>query len=257
MTDISLIQYARLLGSNTVIGMAEKVGLTPPPPPISVRNLVDLAGRTILPFAPVDLQPQNGAHDISNKPYLFFRDPEAGTPAAAGQFQFIVTQNNVIVDPSHRLTGAAVTPSPLTPPGIKWLFPLPPGEVTLTVWGQNRAGTGPASTSIFTVVSLPPAPPQVKPSIAVSSSGSGQESDFVVTGSGFSPNKDVRIRVVDDVGNELDFHQSADGSGNLNARLGIACNSGLELHFSATDGRPDPSDLTGFLWSNTFTVLCP
>jgi hypothetical protein len=257
MTDISLIQYARLLGSNTMIGMAEKVGLTPPPPPISMRNLVELAGRIILPFAPVDLQPQNGAHDISNNPNLFFRDPGAGSPAAAGQFQFIVTQNNVIVDPSHKLTGAAVTSSPLTPPGIKWLFPLPPGEVTLTVWGQNKAGTGPASTSTFTVSLPPPPPPQVRPSIAVTSSGSGQGSVFVVTGSGFSPNKDVRIRVVDDVLNERDFHQSADGFGKLNARLGIPCNSGLGLHFSATDGRPDPSDLTGVLWSNTFTMPCP
>ncbi|MBV9672634.1 MAG: hypothetical protein JO076_07390 [Verrucomicrobia bacterium] len=257
MTDISLIQYARLLGSNTVIGMAEKVGLTRPPPPISVHNLVALAGRMIVPFAPVDLQPQNGAQDISNNPDLFFRDPEAGTPAAAGQFQFIVTQNDVIVDPSHKLTGAAVTPSPLTPPNIKWLFPLPPGEVTLTVWGQNKAGTGPASSSTFTVVGLPPPPPEVKPSIAVSSSGSGQGSVFVVTGSAFLPNKDVRIRVVDDLGNERDFHQSADGVGNLNTRLGVPCNSGLELHFSATDGRSDPSDLTGFLWSNTFNVPCP
>lgn len=42
--EISLIQYARCLGSNTVIGMAQKVGLTPPPPPISVRHLLDLAG---------------------------------------------------------------------------------------------------------------------------------------------------------------------------------------------------------------------
>jgi hypothetical protein len=165
MADISLIQYARLLGSNTVIGMAEKVGLTPPPPPISVRNLVDLAGRIILPLAPVDLQPQNGAHDVSNTPSLFFRDPGAGTPAAAGQFEFLVTQNNVIVDPSHKLTGPAVTSSPLTPPGVKWLFPLPSGEVTLTVWGQNKAGEGPASTSTFTVSSPLPPPPPVSPTI--------------------------------------------------------------------------------------------
>jgi hypothetical protein len=67
----------------------------------------------------------------------------------------------------------------------------------------------------------------------------------------------VRIRVVDDALNERDTHQSADGSGHLNARLPIPCNSGLGLHFSATDGRPDSSDLTGFLWSNTFNIPCP
>jgi hypothetical protein len=105
-------------------------------------------------------------------------------------------------------------------------------------------------------------PPPVKPTISVSSSGSGQGSVFVVSGSGFSgvspnkPNKDVRIRVVDADFHEMDFHQSADGSGNLNAKLGIPCSPG-GLHFSATDGRPDFSDLTGFLWSNTFNIPCP
>jgi hypothetical protein len=256
MTDISLVQYARLLGSNTVIGMAQKVGLTPPPPPISVRNLINLAGQIIKPFAPVDLQPQNGAQGISNNPDLFFRDPGAGTPAAALEFQFLVSQNNVVVG-SPPLTGPESTPSPLAPPGAKWFVPLPPGKVTLTVWGQNKAGDGPVSTSTFTVSGPPPPPPPVKPTISVTSSGSGQSSVFVVSGSGFTPNQDVRIRVVDDALNERDFHQSADGSGNLNARLAIPCAAGGGLHFSATDGRPDPSDLTGLLWSNTFTTSCP
>ncbi|MGH7869903.1 MAG: hypothetical protein ACREP9_20275, partial [Candidatus Dormibacteraceae bacterium] len=135
MTDISLIQYARLLGSNTVIGMAQKVGLRPPPPPISVRNLINLAGQIILPLAPVDLQPQNGAQGISNNPDLFFRDQGAGTPAAVWEFKFIVTQNNVVVDPQQ--TDWAVTTGPVTPPGFKYFVPLPPGTVTLSVRGTN------------------------------------------------------------------------------------------------------------------------
>jgi hypothetical protein len=93
--------------------------------------------------------------------------------------------------------------------------------------------------------------------ISVSSSGSGQAALFVVSGSGFSPNHDVRIRVVDDVLNERDFNQSTDSGGRLNARVGIPCNSGLAMHFSATDGRSDPTDLTGLLWSNTFNMPCP
>ena len=40
MANISLNQYALILGANTVIGMAQKVGLNPPPPTISVRNLI-------------------------------------------------------------------------------------------------------------------------------------------------------------------------------------------------------------------------
>lgn len=157
----SLIQYARLLGSNTLLGMAEKVGLTPPPPPISVRNLIDLAGRIILPFAPVDLQPQNGASGLSKDPNLLFRDPGAGTPAQAFQFEFALTQNNILLN-SPPLTGGSSVSSPLVPPGVKWGFPLPPGKVTLTVSGRNKAGRGPVSTSTFTVSSPPPPPPPTK-----------------------------------------------------------------------------------------------
>ena len=164
MADIRLDEYARLLGSNTVIGMAEKVGLTRPPPRISVRNLVDLAAGVILPFAPVDLLPQNGAGGISSSPDLYFRDPGAGTPAAAAQFEFVLTQNGIIVDPGPNFVLGAGTASPLTPPGVKWGFPLPPGEVTLTVSGMTKAGKkGPASSSTFNVGSLPPTPtPQTK-----------------------------------------------------------------------------------------------
>jgi hypothetical protein len=167
MTDISLIQYARILGSTTVIGMAGKVGLTPPPPPISVRNLVDAAGQIILPLAPVDLRPQNGASGVSNNPDIFFRDPGADTPAAAVQFEFTVTQNNIAIDPKHELSGprALFTHAPKSaPPGMKWISPLPPGEVTLKVSGLNKAGKkGPTSTSTFIVVGTPTPPtPQTK-----------------------------------------------------------------------------------------------
>jgi outer membrane protein assembly factor BamB len=40
MADISLNQVASVLGSTTVSGMAQKMGLWPPPPAISVRDLV-------------------------------------------------------------------------------------------------------------------------------------------------------------------------------------------------------------------------
>jgi hypothetical protein len=259
MADISLIQFARLLGSNTLLGMAQKVGLTPPPPPISARNIVVLAGRIILPFAPVDLQPPNGASGISNNPNLFFRDPGAGTPAAAQHFEYIVTQNRVIVDPSHVLTGGGITGNPVTPPGFKWFSSLPPGQVTLTVSGTNRAGKGPSSTSTFTVSGPTPIPLPVKPQISVSSSGTGQSSVFVITGSGFLRNHDVIIRVADDSNPPLGLvlHHNSDSQGNLNARFGIPCNSRLTVHFTATDGRPDPTTVLNQLESNTFDIPCP
>lgn len=162
----SLIKFAGILGSNTVVGMAQKLGLSRPPPRISVRDLFDLAQRTILPFAPVDLQPVNGAIGVSNTPDIFFRDPMTDTPVAAAQFGYRVTQNNVAIDPGHQLSGlqALFSHGPRSaPPGLKWISPLPPGPVTLEVFGLNKARQpGATSRSTFTVAgSLPiPHPPQ-------------------------------------------------------------------------------------------------
>jgi hypothetical protein len=63
--------------------------------------LVDIAvqAKRVTPLAPVDLRPQNGASGIQNAPYLFFVDPGAGTTSAADSFEFLVSQNNVVVDP--------------------------------------------------------------------------------------------------------------------------------------------------------------
>jgi hypothetical protein len=151
----SLNQIAQLLGSNTVIGMAQKVGLTPPPPSISVRNLINLADPP-LPLAPVDLQPNNGARSVSNDPLIFFRDPGAGTRKAAGQFEFVLLHNGVMLG-SPPATGATSISSPVTPFKIGF-FTLPPGQITLSVGGRNRTGVGPFSTSTFMVISPTPTP---------------------------------------------------------------------------------------------------
>ena len=130
------------------------------------------------------------------------------------------------------------------------------GKVTLTVFGKNNAGNGPSSSSTFTVISPPTTPPTpvVKPSITVN-----YKSGFVVTGSHFSPNKRVTIRVVDDgdPAHYLDYYQTSDSKGDFTTTLSITCNAGYNLHFSATDLRPDSTDLTGDLWSNTVTIACP
>ena len=99
----------------------------------------------------------------------------------------------------------------------------------------------------------PTPPPSSQPQISVSS----QSGTFAVSGSGFLATTNVTIRVVDDAFNTLTFRQSTDSTGQLSATLPISCVSGLSLHFSATDSRPNPSDLTGVLWSNTITTTCP
>jgi hypothetical protein len=127
----------------------------------------------------------------------------------------------------------------------------------------NISRVGVQSTGITTlqknivIDARPHVVPPVHPTIGVTSSGTGQSSVFTVTGSGFLPSSNVRIRVVDDQLTERDFNQSSDAQGKLNARFSLPCISGLTLHFSATDGRPDASDLTGVLFSNTVNSSCP
>jgi hypothetical protein len=112
---------------------------------------------------------------------------------------------------------------------------------------------------IRTLDSLRP-PEPTKPQITVRSEGVGGAAVFIIEGVGFKPNapsRTVTVRVVDDALATRNFQQSVDANGRLVMRQSIACISGLGLHFSATDSRPDPSDLTGVMWSNTVNISCP
>jgi LGFP repeat len=104
-------------------------------------------------------------------------------------------------------------------------------------------------------------PVQVAPTtpvnLSVSSSGKGASSSYAIKGTGFQPNGTVSVRVVDDTLKTLYFTQRASASGVIDLKQPIPTVSGLPLHFSATDGRPDPRDVTGMLWSNTVTLVSP
>lgn len=129
-----------------------------------------------------------------------------------------------------------------------------------------RAVGLPAPHSVRTLIrmvdSLPSARPsdpgdEPAPQIGVRSEGVGSAAVFIVTGTGFLPNRTVTVRVVDDQLATLNFQQSADAGGKLVMRQSIPCLSGRRLHFSATDSRRDPDDLTGVKWSDTVHMSCP
>lgn len=252
----SLKQFGRFLGSNTVIGMAQKVGLTPPPPPLSVRNLVHLAGR---PLQPTNIQLSFSGHPLPpndvpiTQSEISWEDPGAGSLRQATTWEVRLKK---VGSPFDFLV-IGTSREPHSPINVVLEFN---SSYLLIITPSNARGKGPDSPvfEFHTRPSLPlPLPQFVKPVITVSGSGSGLGSVFVVSGSGFSPNSNVRVHVVDDQLNQRDFNQSADGQGKLNGRIGLPCNSGLGLHFSATDGRSDPSDRTGVLFSNTFNTTCP
>jgi hypothetical protein len=100
----------------------------------------------------------------------------------------------------------------------------------------------------------PPPPPPAKPTISnVVNKGAG---NFEVKGSGFLKSHAVHLRVVNDATFASNSYTgSSDGSGSLDMMITIpGLSSGTLLDFSANDERPDPSDITGTLWSNTFKI---
>ncbi|WP_189232871.1 hypothetical protein [Streptomyces flaveolus] len=102
----------------------------------------------------------------------------------------------------------------------------------------------------------PPPPPITKPQITVRTEGAGDSAVFLIDGVRFVGDTTVTVRVVDDALSQRTFQQTSDSGGELHMRQSIPCLSGLPLHISATDSRPD-RDPTGVLWSNTVTLPCP
>jgi hypothetical protein len=111
--SISLGPFAIALGSNSVSGMAQKVGLKwPPPPLISVRNLIGIAGQ---PLKPTHLVPQGGT--IPLKTILELQDPGVGRLKQATSWHWQIT----LWDPDPRREkligqGTVQTPTVDLPP---------------------------------------------------------------------------------------------------------------------------------------------
>jgi len=85
---------------------------------------------------------------------------------------------------------------------------------------------------------------------------------IVITGRGFRPNAAITIRVTDQTLRSLFFQMNnghritASSSGTLNETFRSVCQLPGILYFAAQDGRSNPSDMTGTLWSNTPMITC-
>jgi hypothetical protein len=267
MASISLIKFGRLVGSNTALGMARTLGVTSPPP-ISVRALVESFG---LPLQPTDLKL---FWDLNSAGQVIFRPPgvtgvpldktiqfdwrdSADTPARKAK-SFLLDIKVAATGQEFVAPGGLSCPFSSFGPGLGTTGFKPNTRYSWNVTALNDFGTGESSETFTFQTVGPTIPPPVKPQISVSSSGTGQSSVFVITGSGFLKNHFVNITIADDALHTLNLQQSSDGQGNLNARFGLPCTSRLGLHFTATDGRPDPTNvITQTLESNTFDIPCP
>jgi hypothetical protein len=149
-------------------------------------------------------------------------------------------------------------------------------EVTgsLTVQKQNlsdlilklttRVATLEATASNVTNGGIPVHLPTLRPVIEVTAL---RPHAFDLTGSGFSSFGRIKFKVfnlttqnsVEIAGESQDenvvSNLFADKDGGLVVHEQIQCNSSDVLMFSAHDGRKDPNDLTGILWSNTDTEV--
>src|SRR5947209_13042711 len=155
-----------------------------------------------------------------------------------------------------------------------------PGVYVFTV--QRTGWTGPSGPTTLTKQlnipafaphpTPPPPPPHVQPpTITVTFSGSIEDAKFHVIGSGFLPNRPatnqgVAIRFVDAnllTETRRDFVAST-AAGTIDhviegdlSNLTLNALGTATLAISATDGRPNPADTTGFLWSNTVPTTFP
>jgi hypothetical protein len=147
MPSISLRPFTAALGSNSVSGMAQKVGLKwPPPPPISVRNLMRIAGQ---PLKPTHLVPQGGGPVTPVKPILNWEDPGVGSVRQATSWFWRLKLWN----PDPRRT-KVVGEGTVQTSEVDFTTPLSGALDPLTtyMWNvvpSNPYGTGPSSDDAF------------------------------------------------------------------------------------------------------------
>lgn len=168
MATISLLKFGRLLGSNTVLGMAKILGVTPPPPPISIRALVESFG---LPLQPTDLKL---FWDLDVAGQIIFHPPDAtGVPLDKTiQFDFRDPANTPVrkatsfeLDIKVAATGQEFGRSPFS--FVRGFGTTGFQSNTAYSWNVlaiNDFGRGPGSpTFTFQTAGPPPPPPPPHP----------------------------------------------------------------------------------------------
>lgn len=129
-----------------------------------------------------------------------------------------------------------------------------------SAWIRMEAPKEPPRTQAPPPPAQSPHPQGSGPTITVTTTGGAASTVFKVGGSGFLGSVQVTIR-----GARIDAGQiihvywltNSDSAGKIQYDIPLPCVPGLGISFSANDGRPNPADLTGKLWSNTVTVACP
>lgn len=223
-----------------------------------------------VPAPPILDKPPQGATGIDQKPTLSWHDPRAGQDGRADSYELEVRQGSTAIVPSTPITGTSFQIATALNYATNY---------TWQVRAKNTSGASGFASSSFTVKPEPPPPPPVIDSYDIYT--------FTLKGKNFLPSHTVYVRlkvtgsvvnaygtiIIDDRSTFPLLQFTSDSAGNLSAvinpskvlpilpldNLGnyiYGCAAGEKLSFSAHDGRPNSSDITGILWSNTFTITC-
>jgi hypothetical protein len=222
------------------------------------------------PQAPVLDQPGASAQNVPVRPTFKWHDPGAGSDGRADTFEIVVKKGTALV---FSKTGL---PAPSTQPPSDLAFS------TAYMWmvrSHNASGASGWSVRGFSTGQAPPPPAPQLDSYDIPTQ--------TLSGRGFLKNHSVSVRlsmvgssVLNSYGvavqdtRDVRVNATSDAQGNLKVvvspqqvlpplalsdidgyLLGVA--PGEVMHLSATDGRTNPQDLTGFLWSNTLHVKAP
>jgi hypothetical protein len=237
-------QFVHPGGATTVRALQAHLFGDFPVPSISVRSMVQQFEGLPAPFDfTLDVKPTGGTAplhvDTRYGPFVGVRI--AGLPLNSG---FRVLQNGQVIRVANSETGFAHR---FDNPGTFVIEGAAEGV------GSNGYARVVRTRTVTVQGTTTPPPTPAKPVISVQAKGDGS---FAVTGSKFLPSTTVHIRVVDDALTTRFFDQGSNPDGTVQFTTPKICVFPGRLHFSANDGRSDPHDLTGTLWSNTVDTTC-
>lgn len=221
-----------------------------------------------VPAPPILDKPPQGATGVDRKPALSWHDPGSGQDGRADNYELEVKRGGTAIVPLTPITGTSFQIATELNYATNY---------TWQVRAKNTSGVSGFASSSFTVKPEPPPPPPVIDSY--------DRNTFTLKGKKFLPSHTVYVRLtvtgsitnsygytINDLRSTFPLLQfTSDSSGNLTAVidpknvlpplyiddiLGYLTGGapGEKFSFSAHDERPNSSDITGILWSNTFTT---
>ena len=212
------------------------------------------------PLQPIINAPGIGATGEAVRPVLKWTDPGRNTVRQAEKFLVEVTT------PDHPLYDAlafqalgdfnTVTVDRDLSYSTRYIWHVIPavGEPGWEVRGPTADGSF--------VVKGPPPPPPAPPRLLSVGHGSAARR-YVVKGTSFLPSTPVTVRITGNtlagdyfVGDAAGHPIRSDASGGLDVTIQVAALAPniVKLYFAATDGRTNPADATGTLWTNTLEL---